>query len=86
VPGPVQTSGVLSPPTATSLVISTTPEGASVTVDGIRWGTTPVTIRHLAEGHKRIRVTSDGYAAVERLFDVQSDRLNIVALQLEPLE
>ena len=83
---PVGTSGVLPRPAATSLVITSTPDGARVTVDGIGWGTTPVTIPHLPQGHKRIRVTSDGYAAVERLFDVQSDRQNIVALQLEPLE
>jgi cytoskeletal protein RodZ len=85
-PVPVATSGVLSPPAVTSLVITSTPDGASVTVDGIRWGTTPVTIRHLPEGHRRIRVTSDGYASVERVFDVQSEQVNRVALRLDPVE
>jgi hypothetical protein len=80
------TSGVVTPPVMTSLVITSTPDGANVTVDGIRWGTTPVTIRHLPGGHKRIRVTSDGYASVERVFDVQSDLVNRVALQLEPVK
>ena len=89
-PATVGTSGVATPPVVpppvvTSLVITSTPEGASVTVDGIRWGTTPVTIRHLPEGHRRIRVTSDGYASVERVFDVQSALVNRVALQLEPI-
>jgi cytoskeletal protein RodZ len=83
---PVVTPPVVTPPVATSLVITSTPDGASVTVDGIGWGTTPVTIRHLPEGHKRIRVTSDGYASVERVFDVQSDLVNRLALQLEPVK
>jgi len=85
-PPPVVTPPVVTPPVVTSLVITSTPVGANVTVDGIRWGTTPVTIRHLPEGHKRIRLTSDGYASVERVFDVQSDLVNRVALQLEPVE
>ena len=90
-PVPVETTGVLTPPVVTSpvvtsLVITSIPDGASVTVDGIGWGTTPVTIRHLPEGHKRIRVTSDGYASVERVVDVQSDQVNRMALQLEPVK
>ena len=90
-PVPVETTGVLTPPVVTppvvtSLVITSIPDGASVTVDGIGWGTTPVTIRHLPEGHKLIRVTSDGYASVERVVDVQSDQVNRMALQLEPVK
>jgi cytoskeletal protein RodZ len=72
-------------PVATQLVIATKPEGARVTVDGIGWGVTPVTIRHLTEGSKRIRVTADGYAAVERVIDVQPDRVNRVSIQLRSL-
>ena len=90
-PVPVETTGVLTPPVVappavTSLVITSIPDGASVTVDGIGWGTTPLTIRHLPEGHKRIRVTSDGYSSVERVVDVQSDQVNRMALQLEPVK
>ena len=72
-------------PTATQLVITTKPEGARVTVDGIGWGVSPVTVRHLSEGSKRIRVTADGYAAVERVIDVQPDRVNRVSIQLRSL-
>jgi hypothetical protein len=41
----------------TELIVSTQPEGARVTVNGIGWGTAPVTIRYRPGGHKRIRVT-----------------------------
>jgi len=82
---PVETSGVLAPVTPTSLVIVTQPQGARVTVDGIGWGTTPVTISNLPEGLKRIRVTNDGYAAAERAIEIQPNRANQVAVQLKPL-
>ena len=48
------------------LVITTQPEGARVTVNGVGWGVSPVTIRHLPPGDKRIRVTKSGYTASER--------------------
>ena len=72
-------------PVATQLVIATKPEGARITVDGIGWGVAPVTIRHLTEGSKRIRVTADGYAAVERVIDVQPDRVNRISIELRSL-
>jgi cytoskeletal protein RodZ len=71
--------------TGTQLVIVTKPEGARVTVDGIGWGVTPVTIRHLSEGLRRVRVTADGHAAVEREIDVQPDRVNKVSILLRSL-
>jgi hypothetical protein len=36
-------------------------------VDGIGWGSTPLTIRHLTPGTKRIRVSKPGYATQERV-------------------
>jgi cytoskeletal protein RodZ len=52
--------------TEAALVVSSQPAGARVTVNGIGWGTTPVTIRHLDPGAKRVRLTMDGYASTER--------------------
>jgi hypothetical protein len=52
------------------LVVNSDPQGARVTVDGIGWGTTPVTIRYLPAGDKRIRVTLDGYVTEERAVHV----------------
>jgi hypothetical protein len=48
------------------LVIMSQPEGARVTVDGIGWGVTPLTVRHLSAGEKVVRLTKDGYVAGER--------------------
>jgi hypothetical protein len=53
-------------PAATELIVATEPAGARVTVDGIGWGVTPVTIRYLPPGNKRIRVSKEGYATAER--------------------
>ena len=84
-PAIVPAPAIVAAPTATQLVITTKPEGARVTVDGIGWGVSPVTVRHLSEGSKRIRVTADGYAAVERVLEVQPDRVNRVSIQLRSL-
>jgi cytoskeletal protein RodZ len=50
----------------TELIVTTQPAGARVTVNGIGWGITPVTIRYLPRGPKRIRVSKEGYATAER--------------------
>jgi hypothetical protein len=53
------------------LTVITEPVGAHVTVNGVRWGTTPVTIRYLDPGIKRVRVTRDGYRSEERLTRIE---------------
>ena len=47
------------------LVVTSSPAGARVTVDGIGWGVTPLTIKYLPAGEKMIRVTKDGYVGRE---------------------
>ena len=76
--------GVAAAPVVAQLVITSKPEGARVTVDGIGWGVTPLTIRNLDVGPKRIRVTSDGYAAAERVVEVGSGRASVL-IQLREL-
>jgi hypothetical protein len=49
-----------------SMRIISEPAGALVTVNGIRWGQTPVTVRHLAPGEKRVRISKDGYTSAEQ--------------------
>jgi helix-turn-helix protein/PEGA domain-containing protein len=66
----------------TELAIRTQPEGARVTVNGIGWGESPVTIRHLEPGEKRIRVTLDGYAATERSITIDEGRRETVRIRL----
>lgn len=53
-------------PAASELVVTSNPAGARVTVDGIGWGVTPITIRHLPPGVKRLRLTLDGHISQER--------------------
>ena len=68
------TEGDGSPVQAESrLVVTSTPPGARVTVDGIGWGVTPVTIRHLPPGVKRLRITLDGYAGQDRDIRIGDD-------------
>jgi cytoskeletal protein RodZ len=72
----------VSAPSVTALVITTQPSGARVTVDGIGWGVTPITIRHLSPGTKRLRVTKDGYNAAEQLVHVVMQRSSYVNVAL----
>lgn len=71
-------------PAPTELVITTEPPDARVAVNGIGWGSTPITIQHLSPGDKRIRVTKDGYQAVERVTTVVEDQSTTVTIHLEP--
>ena len=71
-----------APSGPTELAIRTQPEGARVTVNGIGWGTSPVTIRHLEPGEKRIRVTMDGYAASERSVTIDEGRRETIRIRL----
>ena len=66
----------------TELVVSTEPAGARVTVNGVGWGVSPVTIRNLPPGDKRIRVTSDGYTSAERLLRLAEGQRQAIAIRL----
>jgi hypothetical protein len=55
-----------------------------VTVNGIGWGVTPLAIRHMPPGEKRIRVSKDGYAAEERVLRVDQGRQQVLDIQLNP--
>ena len=79
---PDEAPAIAAVPAMTELVITSHPEGARVTVDGVGWGVTPLTIRHLPAGPKRIRLTSDGYVAAERVMDVQPGGARSVAVEL----
>lgn len=59
------------------LVVMTEPVGARVTVNGIHRGITPVTIRYLPPGAKRVRVTMDGYLAEEQLIQLEAGRRTV---------
>jgi cytoskeletal protein RodZ len=56
------------------LVILSDPTGARVTVNGVGWGATPLTIQYLPLGEKRVRVTKAGYISAERTVRVDGNR------------
>jgi cytoskeletal protein RodZ len=65
------------------LRITSEPTGALVTVNGVGWGPTPVTIRYMPFGKKLIRVTKPGYASAQRGVDFVPDRrVQSVRIQL----
>ena len=66
------------------LLIVTEPPGARVTVDGVGRGVTPLTLRNLAPGAKRVRVTKDGYTGAERVVSLaQGTTEHTVRIPLE---
>jgi hypothetical protein len=69
-PVPVSTPAVVQ---STAITVTSAPAGARVTVDGIGWGETPVTIRNLPPGQKVIRVTKEGYQSQQQTISVADD-------------
>jgi cytoskeletal protein RodZ len=66
----------------TEIVVTTDPPGARVTVNGISWGVSPVTIRHLPPGAKRIRATKEGFAASEQVVPLDEGQRQTLNLRL----
>jgi len=68
------------------LVVTSRPTGARVTVNGVGWGVTPLTIRNLPPGPKVIRATKDGYVGREARVEFGLTGSNeTVRLTLRPL-
>ena len=78
----VRVSDTASP---SRLAISTKPEGASVTINGVGYGTTPLTIPYLPPGAKRIRVTKAGYESEERYYSSDAGRASSLQISLREL-
>jgi transcriptional regulator with XRE-family HTH domain len=67
------------------LVVTSRPEGARVTVNGIGWGMTPITVRHLPQGLQRVRLTKDQYLSEERVVLLGEGRNNVVNVSLRSM-
>ena len=80
---PTQAAAPVPARSVTALVVTTQPEGARVTVNGIGWGASPATIQYLEPGQKRIRVSKEGYVAVERVLQVDEGRRLTLDIPLE---
>jgi hypothetical protein len=93
-PPPITTDAVTvadAPPAApvgnAELEIVTEPTGARVTIDGIGWGVTPVTVRYLPPGSKRVRITREGFASEQRVIEFAADQPHTtVQITLRPVE
>ena len=85
-PTPVETGSLaVADATEGELRITSEPAGALVTVNGVGWGETPVTIRYMPFGQKLIRATKPGYVSSQRVFDFAPDRrVRSVRIQLSP--
>jgi hypothetical protein len=67
-----------------SLIINTTPTGASVMVDGRDAGLSPVTLAGLAPGNHTIAITRDGYTPVTRQVEIIAGTAVPVTVVLTP--
>ena len=65
--------------------ITTQPEGASVTINGVGYGTTPLAIAYVPPGAKRIRVTKAGYETEERFFSSDVGRASPLRITLREI-
>ena len=84
-PTQTETGSVADEATEGELRITSEPEGALVTVNGVGWGATPVTIRYMPFGKKLIRATKPGYVSAQRGFDFLPDRrARSVLIRLSP--
>ena len=73
-------------PIEPALVVTSSPQGARVLVDGIGRGQTPLTIRHLGAGDRRIRVVLDGYVGHEQRVSLDGQRARSVHVELQPAQ
>jgi cytoskeletal protein RodZ len=73
----------VSTDSVTELVVTTQPAGARVTVNGIGWGSSPVTVRHLPPGDQRIRMSKEGYATEERVLRLAEGRRRTLDIRLQ---
>jgi len=63
---------VATPSSVGQMRITSSPNGARVTINGIGWGKTPVTVRNLPLGMKTVRLTSDGYTSQQRTVELSA--------------
>jgi cytoskeletal protein RodZ len=88
---PAATSGATDETVAGAAVsegelrVQSEPDGAQVTVNGIGWGRTPVTIKYLPLGEKRVRLTKDGYVSTEQRIQISAERsVGTLSVTLQP--
>jgi cytoskeletal protein RodZ len=81
----IDAAEVRAPAVEPVLTVTSSPPGARVLVDGIGYGPTPITIRHLRPGLRRVRLVLDGYASAERPLRLSDSRSATLDVTLDPL-
>jgi len=80
-PSAMPASAVVPPPPAV-LIISSTPRGARVQIDGVARGVTPLTVNQLRAGTHRVKITHAGYRPVVRTITVQPGKRIAMGVRL----
>lgn len=78
------TQPVATAPNLSTVVITSTPAGADIEVDGVDLGNTPAEVP-LAVGERALRITKKGYRPLERKVQVVSGGKQTVSADLEQL-
>jgi hypothetical protein len=71
-------------PALGTLYVTSTPEGALVTIDGTEQGRTPVSVSRLPVGTKEVTLSLDGHEAWNTTVEVQRDTTRQVQADLQP--
>ena len=74
----------VAPPTKGYLTVNTSPTGATVTVNGVSCGTTPVTRCALSLGSYQLIITKSGYETVERGIGIALGEMDMGTITLTP--
>ncbi|MCP4868158.1 MAG: PEGA domain-containing protein [Proteobacteria bacterium] len=67
-----------------TLTVNTTPEGASVAVDGRSYGQTPATIDPIQPGQRGVRITKDGHSEVIQSVQIEEGVPTAIDVTLVP--
>ena len=83
------TSAVIVPPTVTavpgSLLITTTPAGATIFIDRVQRGVSPATIPDLSPGTHALRLEMNGYSGVTALVTITAGQTQPYTTALSPV-
>ena len=69
-----------------SLLVNTTPDGAQLTLDGLKAGTSPVTLQDLQPGNHTLNVTKDGFVMQILPVRITADQATTVDVVLVPAD
>lgn len=69
-----------------SITVESKPKGATVFVDGHKFGRAPITIRGIAHGARQVRLEMKGYATWSQSVQIENGKERFVKAGMQPLE